>query len=198
MAGPVRVGASGPPGNRSCSIVQPVDRGDALLDELLAAAASTRLTATKAHEILAAVSLSEPVGEARKQPALEHADDVAELDVKIKAMAKRIAAAVGQRPSALTDIKGIAAIGTALILGEVGDVRRFRSKHHFASYTGTAPIDVSSGDQNRHRLNRGGNRRLNYALHTAALVQIRFPGPRVGELPEERGVQVPAGPRRRR
>ena len=77
----------------------------------------------------------------------------------------------------MTDIKGIDAIGTALILGEVGDVRRFASKHHFASYTGTAPLDVSRGDQNRHRLNRGGNRRLNYALHVAALVQIRFPGP---------------------
>jgi transposase len=65
---------------------------------------------------------------------------------------------------------------TAVILGEVGDVQRFPSKAHFASYTGTAPIDVSSGDQLRHRLNRGGNRRLNYALHIAALVQVRLPG----------------------
>jgi len=154
-----------------------VNRLHDVLQDLLPGGASTRLTATKAHEILAALSLSDPVGQARKQLALEHADDVAELDVKIKTMAKRIATAVAQRPSAVTDIKGVGAIGTALILGEVGDLRRFRSKHHFASYTGTAPIDVSSGDQNRHRLNRGGNRRLNYALHIAALVQIRFPGP---------------------
>jgi transposase len=49
-------------------------------------------------------------------------------------------------------------------------VGRFPSKALFASYTGTAPIDVSSGDHVRHRLNGGGNRRLNYALHTAALV----------------------------
>ena len=46
----------------------------------------------------------------------------------------------------------------------------------FASYTGTAPIDVSSGDNNRHRLNPGGNRRLNHALHIAAVVQYRMPG----------------------
>jgi len=118
-----------------------VNRLHDVLPDLLPGGASTRLTATKAHEILAALSRSDPVGQARKQLAVEHADDVAELDVKIKAMAKRIAAAVAQRPSALPDIKGIAAIGTALILGEVGDVRRFRSKHHFASYTGTAPID---------------------------------------------------------
>ncbi len=154
-----------------------VNRLHDVLQDLLPGGASTRLTAIKAHEMLAGLSPSDPVGQARKQLAVEHADDVAELDVKIKAMAKRIAAAVAQRPSAVTDIKGIGAVGTALILGEVGDVRRFRSKHHFASYTGTAPIDVSSGDQNRHRLNRGGNRRLNYALHIAALVQIRFPGP---------------------
>ncbi len=139
--------------------------------------ASTRLTAAKAHEILARLRLTDPVCRARKQLAVEHADDVAELDVKIKTMAKRITEALAQRPSAVTAIKGIGDIGTALILGEVGDIRRFRSKHHFASYTGTAPIDVSSGDHNRHRLNRGGNRRLNYALHVAALVQIRFPGP---------------------
>lgn len=45
------------------------------------------------------------------------------------------------------------------------------------SYTGTAPIDASSGDTVRHRLNRGGNRRLNYALHVAAMVQMSRPGP---------------------
>lgn len=42
--------------------------------------------------------------------------------------------------------------------------------------TGTALVDVSSGDNNRHRLNRSGNRRLNHVLHIAAVVQSRFPG----------------------
>jgi transposase len=60
---------------------------------------------------------------------------------------------------------------------KTGDVRRFPSRHHFASYTGTAPVDVSSGDNDRHRPNRGGNRRLNHALHIAAVVQYRMPGP---------------------
>jgi hypothetical protein len=75
------------------------------------------------------------------------------------------------------EVTGLAAVTAAKILAEVGDVRRFASKHHFASYTGTAPIDVSSGDNNRHRLNRGGNRRLNHALHIAAVVQYRMTGP---------------------
>jgi transposase len=74
------------------------------------------------------------------------------------------------------EIDGVAAINAAKIVAEVGDDLRFRSRHHFASYTGTAPTDVSSGENNRHRLNRGGNRRLNHALHIAAVVQIRMPG----------------------
>lgn len=57
-------------------------------------------------------------------------------------------------------------VNAGLILGEVGDVSRFPTRNHFASYTGTAPVAVSSGDHNRHRLNRAGNRRLNHAIHT--------------------------------
>lgn len=154
-----------------------VNRLHDLLQDLLPGGAPTRLTAAKARLILAEVIPTDPVQQARKDIALEHVADVAELDAKVKAVALRIQAELAGQPSAVTDIKGIGAVGTALILGEVGDVRRFRSKHHFASYTGTAPIDVSSGDNNRHRLNRGGNRRLNYALHVCALVQIRWPGP---------------------
>ena len=150
-----------------------VNRLHDVLQDLLPGGASTRLTASRALEILATIDPLGAVERTRKQIAIEHAQDVAELDAKVKAAARQIELAVAEQPSHVNDITGIGAIGTALILGEVGDVRRFRTKHHFASYTGTAPIDVSSGDQDRHRLNRGGNRRLNYALHVAALVQIR-------------------------
>ena len=47
------------------------------------------------------------------------------------------------------------------------------SRAHFASWNGTAPIDASSGDQNRHRLSRAGNRCINRALHIMAIVQLR-------------------------
>jgi transposase len=154
-----------------------INRLHDVLQDLLPGGASTRLTATKALEILATITPHGPVERTRKDIAVDHAQDVAALDVKVKAVAKQIERAVADKPSRVNEIRGIGAVGTALILGEVADVRRFPSKHHFASYTGTAPIDVSSGDQDRHRLNRGGNRRLNYALHVAALVQIRFAGP---------------------
>ena len=64
---------------------------------------------------------------------------------------------------------------THRILVEVGDITRFPSKGHFASWTGTAPIDASSGDTVRHRLSRGGNRQINHVLHVMATVQLRHP-----------------------
>jgi transposase len=54
-------------------------------------------------------------------------------------------------------------------------VTRFASKDHFASYTGTAPLEASSGEVTRHRLSRAGNRQLNSALYIMALSQIRQP-----------------------
>jgi transposase len=56
----------------------------------------------------------------------------------------------------------------------VGDPSRVRSKTAFAVLSGSAPLPASSGQTQRHRLNRGGNRQLNWALHYIALVQCRI------------------------
>ena len=63
--------------------------------------------------------------------------------------------------------------GAARLIGDIADISRFASRAHFASWNGTAPIDASSGDQNRHRLSRAGNRRINRVLHIMAVVQLR-------------------------
>ncbi|HLK78939.1 MAG TPA: IS110 family transposase, partial [Streptosporangiaceae bacterium] len=75
---------------------------------------------------------------------------------------------------ALLQVKGVAVITAAKILGEIGDIRRFRSLAAFARHNGTAPIPASSGNHDSHRLNRAGNRQLNAALHRIALVQARY------------------------
>jgi len=62
-----------------------------------------------------------------------------------------------------------------MIIGHVGDISRFKSAAHFASYNGTAPIEASSGERRRHRLNPRGNRQLNYAIHVVAITQLRYP-----------------------
>ena len=75
--------------------------------------------------------------------------------------------------TALTRLDGVGPLVAARILAEAGSVRRFATKAKFAAANGTAPIPASSGRTSRHRLNRGGNRRLNCAIHIAALSQMR-------------------------
>ena len=70
--------------------------------------------------------------------------------------------------------RGVGPVVAAQLLVSAGDVSRIRSEAAFASLSGTCPIEASSGLTKRHRLNRGGDRQLNWALHTAALVRIRF------------------------
>src|SRR6266545_5932993 len=89
-------------------------------------------------------------------------------------MDRRIQALVRQTGTSLTAIPGVGPFIAAKILGEVGDPSRVRSKAAFAVLSGTAPLPASSGQTQRHRLNRGGNRQLNWALHYIALVQCRI------------------------
>jgi transposase len=71
------------------------------------------------------------------------------------------------------DLTGIGPTGAARLLSEPGDIHRFGDKDRFASWNGTAPLDASSGAQQRHRLSRAGNRRINRTLHIMAVVQLR-------------------------
>jgi transposase len=68
---------------------------------------------------------------------------------------------------------GVGPVTAARVLGEVSDVARFGSRHHFVSYNGTAPIDKESGRPCPPRVNTKGNRRLNHAIHIVAVTQIR-------------------------
>ena len=80
---------------------------------------------------------------------------------------------VADRGSHLTVILGVGPVVAARVLADVGDVARFADRNRFASWTGTAPLDASSGEQNRHRLSRAGNRRVNHMIHIAAISQLR-------------------------
>ena len=71
------------------------------------------------------------------------------------------------------EVHGIGPAGAARILADVGDIARFADRNRFASWTGTAPLDASSGEQIRHRLSRAGNRRMNHVIHIAPIVQLR-------------------------
>ncbi len=88
----------------------------------------------------------------------------------------------------LTGLNGIGPSGAARLLIEAGDVTRFPSRAHFASWNGTAPIDASPGDQVRHRLSRAGSRQINRVLHIMAVAPAPPPRQRRPRLlrPESR------------
>jgi transposase len=95
------------------------------------------------------------------------------LDREMAALETQLTGLVMASGSSLPRLPGIGVLLAAKLLGETGDLRRFRSDAAFAAVTGTAPIPASSGQTQRHRLNRGGNRQLNRALHFMAIVQAR-------------------------
>jgi transposase len=100
-------------------------------------------------------------------------DRLAELTVEIKELTALITTAMDTVHTGLTGLYGVGPVSAATILGEVADIRRYRSRHAFAAANGTAPIPASSGRTSRHRLNRSGNRTLNRVLYTMAITQIR-------------------------
>lgn len=123
--------------------------------------------------MLATVRPRDIAGKTRRRMAAEEIADLVALDAKLKKIKADLKTAVTARRSALLDLNGIGPAGADRILADVGDVARFADRNRFASWTGTAPLDASSGEQNRHRLSRAGNRRMNHVLHIAAIVQIR-------------------------
>lgn len=134
------------------------------------------LSANKAQSLLARIRPRDDVGRGRLQIARDHLADIRALDARLKFFGAQIAALVTASGTTLTTLYGIGPVIAGRILAETSDMARFATKDTFASYNGTAPIDVSSGDQIRHRLSRAGNRRINHALHMMAVTQIRNPG----------------------
>ena len=131
-----------------------------------------RLTAERS--LAAAEQLLTDQPSARAQVARCRIGRLRELDAEIGDLASQLARLVAARRTRLTDIVGIGPILAARILGEVGEISRFPDADHFAAANGTAPIPVASGRTDRHRLNRGGNRRLNRAVHYVALTQATW------------------------
>lgn len=154
--------------------VQTVNRLQRLLSELIPGEVKLNLTAPQARVILSKRRPRDLAGKTCKRLALEQLEDLEVTDRRIKAADKELKALVIASGSRLMNLPGIGPIGAARILADVGDIARFADRNRFASWTGTAPLDASSGEQVRHRLSRAGNRKINHMLHMAALSQIRL------------------------
>jgi transposase len=151
-----------------------LNRLHALLRDLLPGGVAGTLSADRAARILRGIRAQGGASvRLRRRLASEVLRDVRTLDRKIADLNGRIEAEVEASGTTLTEIFGIGPILAARIIGTVGDVARFPTKAHFASYSGTAPLEASSGEVVRHRLSLAGNRKLNYALHMVAVCQAR-------------------------
>jgi transposase len=93
----------------------------------------------------------------------------AEVDRELERLVEEVA------PELLREC-GVGAVCAAQLVVSSGDPARMRSEAAFAALAGTSPVEASSGRQRRHRLNRGGDRQLNRALHVIALARIRHDG----------------------
>jgi transposase len=152
---------------------QAVCRLHALLCALAPGGLGRKLSAARAADLLRTIRPTSQVQIERKALAQELLGDVRKLDTQLAASKARIQVAVAASGTSVIEVYGVGPIVAAFLIGHTGDIRRFRSKDHYASYNATAPIEASSGPRVRHRLNPAGNRQLNHALHMAAVTQVR-------------------------
>ena len=151
---------------------QVVCRLHAVLCDLVPGGVSRPIYASHAARILQQITPPDAVTAARCELAAAFLEDLRRIDAQIREARKKLATAVQATGTTLTRLLGVGPVIAAAVIGDVQDVSRFPNRDHFAAYDGTAPIEVSSGPRKIYRLSRRGNRRLNHAIHMAAVTQI--------------------------
>jgi transposase len=144
----------------------------AVLCEITPGGVPKNITANRAAAILNSCQPAGPAAQAWLDLAGEHLADLRRIDTKLREARTKITAAVRASGTTLTEVFGVGPVIAATVIGDVADVSRFPAADRFASYNGTAPIEVSSGSRKIYRLSMRGNRRLNHAIHMAAVTQI--------------------------
>ncbi|WP_372710698.1 IS110 family transposase [Arthrobacter rhombi] len=105
-------------------------------------------------------------------------EDIVRGSAGIKALDRRLKVLTAHAVPELLEIPGCASTGAAKLMAETAGIARFSTPAKFAVFAGCAPIPAWSGKtEGRMRLNRGGNRQLNCAIHRIAVTQIRLEGP---------------------
>jgi transposase len=145
----------------------------AVICDLVPGGVRKEITAGHAAKVLDQITPAGPVGTARLGLAAQFLEDLRRLDTQLAATKKQLAAAVRASGTTVTDVFGVGPVNAGTVIGDAGDISRFPSRGHFAAYNGTAPVEVSSGPRKIYRLSLRGNRRMNHAIHMAAITQIR-------------------------
>ena len=155
------------------SLTQVVCRLHAVLCELVPGGVPKKIIASHAAPLLEALTPPDAVAAARCELAAALIEDLRGIDARMLETRKKLDAAVRASGTSLTSLFGVGPVVAATVIGELRDVSRFKNRDRFAAYNGTAPIEVASGQRKVNRLSRRGNRRVNHAIHMAAVTQIR-------------------------
>lgn len=99
---------------------------------------------------------------------------IRELTREANQLERDITQRVSELAPTLLQIPGCGALSAAKLIGEAANIGRFKTRDAYALWAGVAPIPVWSANQERFRLNRGGNRQTNAALHRIAITQMRI------------------------
>jgi transposase len=145
----------------------------ALAGELVPGGIAKEVVVNQARSLLTEFEPDDVAAVERHRQAVELVDEIDRLDDIMRDSRARITAAVTASGTTLREIFGVGPIIACMLIGYSGDPTRFTTASRYAAYTGCAPVEFSSGGRTTHRLSRRGNRRLNHAIHIAAIVQIR-------------------------
>lgn len=154
---------------------QAASRLHAVLANLIPGGLGKEMVVRQASELLRRMRPATMVETERKRIAHQLLGELRRLERELKASKTRLGVAVEASGTTLTSIYGVGPVVAGLLIGYSGDISRFPTRHHYAAYNGTAPIEASSGSRKRHRLNPRGNRMLNHAIHLIAITQLRYP-----------------------
>jgi transposase len=145
----------------------------AVLCDLVPGGLPKEITAAQAARIIEQAAPAGAVGQARHDLAAELLAGLRRPGAQMAESNKKLAAVVRASGTSVTGLFGVGPVVAAIVIGDASTVTRFPSRDHFAAWNGTAPVEVSPGGRKTCRLSRRGNRRASYAIHIAAVTQIR-------------------------
>lgn len=145
----------------------------AIMRELIPGGVDKRIDTEEVSILLRRINAVSTADSMRVKLGLEMIGDLRRLQFQILDVTERTEAARKECGTSITNICGVGPVMAGRILGRTGNPNRFPTAAAYASYTGTAPVEIASADMQRHRLSRGGDRILNSAIHVVAVCQAR-------------------------
>jgi transposase len=146
-----------------------------VLCELVPGGVAKKIIAAHAARLLESITPPDAVAAARCELAAALIEDLRRIDAQLRETRGKPGTAVRASGTGLTSLFGVGPVIAATIIGEVRDVTRFKNRDRFAAYNGTAPMEVSSGGRKVPPAEQARERRINHAIHMAAITQIRQP-----------------------